>query len=85
MTDDELLAALRVLGPSSRLPGWLLFAEAAAEAAGIELAHLERWAKTQGGGRIDAGAVKLRKGQRPEQGKVGRAEAFVVVPERALG
>jgi hypothetical protein len=62
-----------------------LFAESAAEAAGIDLGHLERWAAASGGGRIDAGAVKLRKGQRAEQGRVGRPEAFVIVPEAALG
>ena len=84
MADEQLVEALRVLGPASRLPGQLLFAESAAEAAGIALADLEQWAASHGGGRIEAGAVKLRQGQRPEQGKVGRPEAFVIVPESAL-
>lgn len=84
MTDDQLVAALRVLGPTSRLPGLAVYAGAALELAGLDVDEVTAWAAAHGGGRLDAGAVKLRKGQKPEQGRVGRAEAFVAVPESAL-
>ncbi|MBO9534153.1 MAG: hypothetical protein J7513_14375 [Solirubrobacteraceae bacterium] len=84
MTDEELVAALRTLGPSSRLPGQQLFAAAALTGAGLDPDEVGRWATAHGGGPFDAGAVKLRKGQRPEDGRVGRPEAFVLVPDSAL-
>ncbi len=84
MTDAELVAALRTLGPSARLPGQLLYAAAALRGAGLDPGEVGRWATAHGGGPIDAGAVKLRKGQRPEDGRVGRPEPFVLVPEDAV-
>lgn len=84
LPEPDLVAALRLLGPQSRLPGQLLYATAALEAAGLEPAAVARWAATHGGGSIEAGAVKLRKGQRPQEGRVGRPEGFVMVPESAL-
>ncbi len=82
--DDELIAALRLLGAQSQLPGQLLFATSALAAAGLDPDAVGRWATAHGGGAIEAGAVKLRKGQRPQDGRVGRPEAFIVVPESAL-
>jgi hypothetical protein len=82
--DAELIAALRRLGPQARLPGQWLYAAAALTGAGLDPEAVGRWAQQHGGGPVDAGAVKLRKGQRPEQGRVGRPEAFVMVPETAL-
>jgi hypothetical protein len=84
-TDAELVAALRTLGPQGRLPGQLLYATAALAAAGLDPSEVERWAAARGGGPIEAGAVKLRKGQTPREGRVGRPEGFVLVPESALG
>jgi hypothetical protein len=84
MTDAELVAALHTLGPSSRLPGRTLFAREALIGAGLDPDVVLRWATAHGGGSIEAGAVKLRKGQRPQDGRVGRPEAFVVVPDAVL-
>lgn len=80
MTDDELIAALRILKPTGALPGLALFRADLLEKAGIDLAHLERFAAGAGGGPVQAGAMKVRKGQRPEQGRPGRPEAFFAVP-----
>lgn len=84
MDDAELIAALRRLGPIGRLPDQSLFSGAAIEAAGLDLAEVIRFAQAHGGGELAAGAVKLRKGQRPQEGRVGRPEAFVAVPDAAL-
>lgn len=83
-SEQELIDALRLLGPQSRLPGQLLYSTAALAGAGLDPAAVARWAGRHGGGAIEAGAVKLRKGQRPQEGRVGRAEGFVMVPESAL-
>jgi hypothetical protein len=83
-SDAALIDALQTLGPQGRLPGRLLFASSALAGAGLDVADVDRWAQQHGGGAVDAGAVKLRKGQRPEHGQVGRPEAFVLVPEAAL-
>ncbi len=80
MTDDELIAALRTLKPTSELPGLALFKADLLERAGVDLTHLQRWASAHGGGALDAGPVKVRKGQAPQQGKPGRPQAFYAVP-----
>lgn len=85
MTDDELVDALRTLKPIGELPGTALFRADVLKAAGIDLAHLERWAAAHGGGQLEAGQLKLRKGQRPEQARPGRAQPFYAVPLAALG
>lgn len=84
MTDADLVAALRLLGPQGQLPGQLLYAAAALAAAGLDPDEVARWAARHGGGRVEAGAVKLRKGQSPREGRVGRPEGFVLVPDSAL-
>jgi hypothetical protein len=86
MTDDELIAALRTLKPTSELPGVALFKADVIERAGIDPAHLQRWAAAHGGGAIQAGQVKPRKGQKPEQARpTGRAHGFYAVPLTLLG
>ncbi|MDQ8045741.1 MAG: hypothetical protein AAGC46_08070 [Solirubrobacteraceae bacterium] len=85
MTDAELIAALRTLKPTGQLPGTALFKADVLEKAGIDLAHLERFAGAHGGGAVQAGQLKLRKGQKPEQAKAtGRPQAFYAVPESLL-
>ncbi len=84
MTDDELVAALRTLKPTGQLPGTALFLADVLEQAGIDLDHLARWAAAHGGGAVEAGQLKLRKGQRPEQGRLGRPQAFYAVPLELL-
>lgn len=85
MTDDELIAALRTLKPTGELPGTALFRADLLERAGIDLQHLQRWAGAQGGGAVEAGQLKVRKGQRPEQAKpAGRPQTFYAVPSRLL-
>lgn len=85
MTDDELIAALRTLKPTGQLPGLALFKADLLEKAGVDLDHLQRWAAAHGGGAVEAGQVKVRKGQKPEQGKVaGRPQAFYAVPDQLL-
>lgn len=85
MTDEELVAALRMLKPTSQLPGTALFKADVLEHAGIDVAHLERWAAAHGGGPLQAGQLKLRKGQRPEQARPGRPQEFYAVPLDLLG
>ena len=80
MTDDELIAALKTLRPTGELPGIALYRADLLEKAGVDVAHLQRWAAAHGGGVVDAGPVKVRKGQRPEQGRPGRPQAFYAVP-----
>lgn len=80
MTDEELVEALRTLKPIGELPGRALFRADVLQAAGIDLVHLERWAATRGGGALEAGQLKLRKGQRPEQARPGRPQSFYAVP-----
>lgn len=80
MTDEELVEALRTLKPIGELPGTALFRADVLEAAGIDLGHLERWAAAHGGGPLQAGQLKLRKGQRPEQARPGRPQPFYAVP-----
>lgn len=86
MTDDELLTALNTLGPTSVLPnGDGVFKADVLQRAGIDLAELERWTAAYGGGAIQAGALKLRKGQRPAEVRAtGRPQAFYVVPAALL-
>lgn len=85
MTDDELRSALRILKPTSELPGLALYRADLLERAGIDLAHLQRWAGAHGGGALEAGQVKVRKGQSPEQGRPGKPQAFYAVPAKLLG
>lgn len=85
MTDDELIVALRALRPTAELPGVALFKADVLERAGVDLAHLQRFAQAHGGGTVDAGKLKLRKGQRPEEARPGRPQAFYAVPQRLLG
>ncbi|MDO9354454.1 MAG: hypothetical protein Q7T55_12215 [Solirubrobacteraceae bacterium] len=80
MTEDELIAALRTLKPMGELPGLGLYRADLLEAAGIDLAELGRWASAHGGGPLEAGQLKLRKGQRPQEGRPGRPQAFYAVP-----
>lgn len=81
VNDDELAAALRTLRPTGQLPGLALFKADVLERAGIDLAHLQRWAGAHGGGAIEAGQLRLKKGQRPEQARPsGRPQAFYAVP-----
>lgn len=85
MTDDELIAALRTLKPTSQLPGMALFMGELLERAGIDLDHLDRWASAHGGGAIQAGRLKVRKGEAPERGKLtGRPQGFYAVPTDLL-
>lgn len=84
MTDDELVAALRTLRPTGQLPGTALFKADVLERAGIDLGHLQRWAAAHGGGAVEAGQLKLKKGQRPEQARPGRPQAFYAVPSALL-
>ena len=84
MTDDELLAALRTLRPTGQLPGTALFKADVLERAGIDLDHLQRWAAAHGGGAVEAGQLKLKKGQRPEQARPGRPQQFYAVPDDLL-
>jgi hypothetical protein len=85
MTDDELIAALRTLRPTGELPGLGLYRADLLEAAGIDLQELERFASAHGGGAIEAGQLKLRKGQRPQEGRPGRPQAFYAVPLSLVG
>lgn len=86
MTDDELIAALRTLKPTSELPGMALFLADLLVGAGIDLDHLQRWAAPHGGGAIEAGRLKVRKGEAPERGRLtGRPQAFYAVPSALLG
>ena len=86
MTDDDLLAALRTLKPTGELPGLALFRADLLEAAGVDLGELERWAARHGGGAVEAGQLKLRKGQRPEQARpTGRPQRFFAIPSGLLG
>jgi hypothetical protein len=86
MTDDELIAALRTLRPTGQLPGVALFKADVLERAGVDLAHLQAWAAAHGGGAVEAGQLKVRKGQRPEQATPsGRPQAFYAVPLALLG
>ena len=80
MTDEQLAQALRVLKPIGELPKMALFRADVLEMAGLDLAHVERWATAHGGGTIEAGQLKLRKGQRPEQGRPGKPQPFYAVP-----
>lgn len=84
MTDEELIEALRTLRPTGQLPGLALFKADVLERAGIDLAQVERLAATRGGGAMQAGQLKLRKGQRPEQSRPGRPQAFYAVPSELL-
>ncbi len=84
MTDDELVAALRTLRPTGQLPGTALFKADVLEQAGIDLIHLDRWASAHGGGAVQAGPLKLRTGQRPEQARPGRPQDFYAVPLELL-
>ncbi|MEH3055159.1 MAG: hypothetical protein PGN13_14365 [Patulibacter minatonensis] len=82
--EEAFVRALGTLGPQGRLPGQLLYATSALEAAGIDVEALATWAAAHGGGPLQAGAVKVRKGQRPEQGRVGRPEGFIGVPDHLI-
>ncbi len=84
MSAPELRAALQELPPSSRVPGLALYAASLLEAAGLQPEEVATWAQAQGGGWIEAGRLRLRKGESPQQAKVGRAERFVAVPDDAL-
>lgn len=84
MQTPELVAALRALPPSSRLPGLALYAASLLEAAGLSPDAAADWAQAHGGGWVDAGRLRLRKGESPAQAKVGRAERFVAIPDDAL-
>lgn len=86
MTDDELIAALRALKPTGGLPGVALYKADVLEKAGIDLEHLQRWAAAHGGGALEAGQLKVRKGQKPDQVRPsGRSQAFYAVPIAHLG
>jgi hypothetical protein len=85
VTDDELIAALRLLRPTGELPGLALFKADVLERAGIDPAHLQRFAAAHGGGAVEAGQLKVRKGQKPDQVKPsGRPQAFYAVPSSLL-
>lgn len=84
VTDDELLAALRTLRPTGQLPGTALFKADVLERAGIDLEHLQRFAAAHGGSAVQAGELKLRKGQRPEHARPGRAQPFYAIPSELL-
>jgi hypothetical protein len=85
VTDDELIAALRVLRPTGELPGLALYKADVLERAGVDLTHLQKLAAKHGGGAVEAGQVKVRKGQKPEQAKPsGRPQAFYAVPSSLL-
>lgn len=85
MPEASLRAALQQLPPSSRLPGTALYAASLLEAAGLSPEEVAQWAQQQGGGWIEAGRLRLRKGESPERATVGRAERFVAIPDDALG
>jgi hypothetical protein len=84
MTDDELLAALRTLKPTSELPGLALFKADVLERAGIDPGHLERWTAAHGGAALQAGQVKPKKGQSPKQLRPGKPQTFYAVPTDLL-
>lgn len=80
VTEAELIDALKLLPPMGELPGLALYRRDLLERAGIDVDDLDRWAKAHGGGLVQAGELKLRKGQRPEQGRTGRPQDFYAVP-----
>lgn len=84
MTEAELIEALRELPPMGALPGLALYRRDVLERAGIDLDVLDRWARAHGGGPMQAGQLKLRKGQRLEQGRAGRPQDFYAVPADLL-
>jgi hypothetical protein len=84
MTDDELLAALRLLKPTSELPGLALFKADVLERAGIDPAHLERFTAARGGRSLQAGHVKPKKGKKPDALRPGRPQTFYAVPSGLL-
>lgn len=84
VTEAELIDALKRLPPMGELPGLALYRRDVLERAGIDIDALDAWAEDHGGGLVQAGELKVRKGQRPEQGRTGRPQDFYAVPTAEL-